>query len=124
MPQHFHIPCLLPLHLLTHSQHSILASIVIFQPLFNLLLYLLTLFHHFTYPFNLPPSQPSPSVFPMTPSLPFAVLPDPIKLFLAHFSARVTFQRGPQPLIYNHIQLGTQDIRPFLSPYRNYLYTV
>ena len=46
----------------------------------------------------------------MTPSVPFAALSDPIKLFdsldhtyppekiLAHPSARVTFQLGPQPI--------------------------
>ena len=57
------------------------------------------------------PSSSYPSFpFPTTPSVPFAVLSDPIKLFdgldhtyppenfLAHLSARVTFQLGPQPV--------------------------
>ena len=40
-----------------------------------------------TFPFNPPPFQPPPSVFQMTPSVPFAALCDPIKLFdcLDHF---------------------------------------
>ena len=50
----------------------------------------------------------------MTSSVPFAALSNPINLFdgldhtfllekfLAHLSARVTFELGPQPLIYNH----------------------
>ena len=62
-----------------------------------------------TLPFN--PSSSYPSFpFPTTPSVPFAALSDPIKLFdgldhtyppekvLAHISARVTFQLGPQPV--------------------------
>ena len=61
-----------------------------------------------TIPFNSSSLQPSPP-FPNTPSVPFAALSDPIKLFdgldhtyppekfLAHLSARVTFQLGPQP---------------------------
>ena len=57
------------------------------------------------------PSSSYPSFpFPTTPSVPFAALSDPIKLFdgldhtyppekfLAHLSARVTFQLGPQPV--------------------------
>ena len=62
-----------------------------------------------TVPFNPFSSYPS-FPFPTTPSLPFAALSDPIKLFdgldhtyppekfLAHLSARVTFQLGPQPV--------------------------
>ena len=61
-----------------------------------------------TIPFNSSSLQPFPP-FPNTPSVPFAALSDPIKLFdgldhtyppekfLAHLSARVTFQLGPQP---------------------------
>ena len=61
-----------------------------------------------TIPFNSSSLQPFPP-FPTTPSVPFAALSDPIKLFdgldhtyppekfLAHLSARVTFQLGPQP---------------------------
>ena len=62
-----------------------------------------------TFSFN--PSSSYPSFpFPTTPSVPFAALSDPIKLFdgldhtyppekfLAHLSARVTFQLGPQPV--------------------------
>ena len=60
-------------------------------------------------PFNSSSSYPS-FPFPTTPSVPFAALSDPIKLFdgfdhtyppekfLAHLSARVTFQLGPQPV--------------------------
>ena len=60
-----------------------------------------------TLPFNPPSSYPSPH-FQMPPSVPFAALSDPNKLFdgldhtyppekfLAHISARVTFQLGPQ----------------------------
>ena len=62
-----------------------------------------------TKPFNSSSLHPSPP-FPTTPSVPFAALSDPIKLFdgldhtyppekfLAHLSARVTFQLGPQPV--------------------------
>ena len=65
-------------------------------------------------PFNSPSSYPPP-LLPMTPSVPFAALSDPIKLldsldhtypsakFLAHLSARVTFQLGPNLLISNPI---------------------
>ena len=61
-----------------------------------------------TLPLN--PSSYSSFPFPTTPSVPFAALSDPIKLFdgldhtyppekfLAHLSARVTFQLGPQPV--------------------------
>ena len=62
-----------------------------------------------TLAFN-PSSTYSSIPFPVTPSVPFAALSDPIKLldgldhtyppekFLAHLSARVTFQLGPQPV--------------------------
>ena len=62
-----------------------------------------------TIPFNPPSSYPSPH-FQMPPSAPFAALSDPIELFdgldhtylpenfLAHLSARVTFQLGPPPV--------------------------
>ena len=62
-----------------------------------------------TLSFNPPSSYPS-IPFPTTLSVPFAALSDPIKLFdgldhtyppekfLAHLSARVTFQLGPQPV--------------------------
>ena len=61
------------------------------------------------FPFS-PPSSQTPPIFQMTPSVHFAALSDPIKLFdgldhtyppekfLAHLSARVTFELGPQPL--------------------------
>ena len=57
-----------------------------------------------------PPSSYPPPLLHMTLSVPFAALSDPIKLFdglehsyhpeklLAHLSARVTFQLGPQPI--------------------------
>ena len=60
-------------------------------------------------PFNPPSSYPSPH-FQMPPFVQFAALSDPIKLFdgldhtsppekfLAHVSARVTFQLSPQPI--------------------------
>ena len=63
----------------------------------------------YTFPFNPPPSQ-TPPALQITPSIPFAALSNPIKLFdgldhtypseifLAHLGARVTFQLGPQPL--------------------------
>ena len=55
------------------------------------------------------------SSFPVTPSVPFAALSDPIKLFdgldntyppekfLAHLSARVTFPLGPQPVDIHYL---------------------
>ena len=61
------------------------------------------------FPFNSPSSQPPP-VLQMTPSVPFAALSGPIKLFhgldhtyppgkyLAQLSARVTLQLGPHSL--------------------------
>ena len=63
--------------------------------------------HSSSFP-TIPPSHFQP--IQPTPSVPFAALSDPIKLFdgldhtyppekfLAHLSARVTFQLGPQPL--------------------------
>ena len=63
-------------------------------------------------PFN-PPSSYPPPLLQMTPSVPIAVLSDPIKLFdgldqtyppekfLAHLSARDTIQLGPQPIDFH-----------------------
>ena len=68
-----------------------------------------------TYPFNTLTSQPVPPGFQMTPSASFAALSDPITLFdgldhtyppetfLAHLSALVKFELGPQPLAINPI---------------------
>ena len=71
-----------------------------------------------TLPFNSSSLYSSPP-FPTAPSVPFAALSDPIKLFdgldhtyppeklLAHLSDRVTFQLGPQPV----------DIQSYLTWY-------
>ena len=45
-PQHFQILCLRHLHVMTHTHHFIQVFIFNLPPLFNLLFYLPTLFHH------------------------------------------------------------------------------
>ena len=87
-----------------------------------------------THPFKTVTSQPPLLVLPMTPSVPFAGVLDPIKLFdglghtyppekfLAHLSARVIFQLGSQPLdIQSYLTWHSRRMSLLRFPYGNCL---
>ena len=84
-------------------------STQVFITILNLIASLLYLLIHIAPSTSAYPStQPSPPVFQMTPSVPFAPLANPVKIlvgldqmyppekFFAHLNARVAFQSGPQ----------------------------